>query len=277
VEAKIGLISDEEFNELAATVRAALPAPADDAEAVTAAAATGYVPPPADAFKDPKFTHKTSIHITDPDENGWRRVYGHAAPWGECHIGIGDQCVMVPREENHPYYQVGEVETSDGSVVPVGQIVIGGGHADTSPATTPWLATQHYDKTSKVVADVAVGNDRHGIWLAGVIRPDADEKDVRALRASGRVSGDWRRIGGKLRMIAMLAVNAGGYPVPRARIASGHVLSLVAVGTGQMGINRGESYTKDDVERMVVERMEAERLTAERKARIAALANRVHT
>ena len=54
-----------------------------------------------------------------------------------------------------------------------------------------------------------------------------------ALRASGQVSGDWRRIGGKLRLVGLLTVNVPGYPVPRQRalIASGLVMSLVAAGS----------------------------------------------
>jgi hypothetical protein len=46
------------------------------------------------------------------------------------------------------------------------------------------------------------------------------------------LSGDWRRIGGNLELVAALAVNVPGFPVPRPRglVASGSMQSLVAAG-----------------------------------------------
>jgi hypothetical protein len=78
---------------------------------------------------------------------------------------------------------------------------------------------------------VAVGEDAHGIWVAGALRPDVTADKVRALRASP-LSGDWRRIGNNLELVAALAVNTPGFPIPRPSglVASGHVQSLVASG-----------------------------------------------
>jgi hypothetical protein len=45
------------------------------------------------------------------------------------------------------------------------------------------------------------------------------------------LSGDWRKINGKLRLVAALGVNVPGYPVPRALVASGEVISM------QLGFN----------------------------------------
>ena len=54
---------------------------------------------------------------------------------------------------------------------------------------------------------------------------------LRALRASP-LSGDWRAAAGGLEMVAVLAVNTPGFPVPRpaALVASGAVVSLTAAG-----------------------------------------------
>jgi hypothetical protein len=189
-------------------------------------AAANLAAPPAEWFTDPKLTRQTAITVTDAG-----RVYGHAAPWDRCHIGIADACVQAPREDDHPFYLIGEVVTADGSRVPVGQITLGTGHPDTSWPARP--AAEHYDNTGTAVADVTCGNDAHGIWVAGAVRPSATPEQVHALRASGRVSGDWRTIGGRLRLVALLAVNVGGFPVTRARVASGRVLTLVgALGDG---------------------------------------------
>jgi hypothetical protein len=70
--------------------------------------------------------------------------------------------------------------------------------------------------------------------------PEADDAAVRVMRATP-LSGDWRRIGGNLEMVAALHVNTAGFPIPRAFTASAadgsapldeqeQVLSLVAAG-----------------------------------------------
>jgi len=181
--------------------------------------------PPRSWFDDPKLTVPIGITITDQG-----RVYGHVAQWGECHIGHTDTCVTPPHEDVHPYFMTGEVVCADGSRVAVGQITVGTGHAPLSYRAS--RAAEHYDHTGSAVADVVVGNDSVGIWVAGAIRPNAEAGRVHELRASGQVSGDWRRIGGSLRLVGLLAVNVPGFPVPRlrARVASGEPQSLVAAG-----------------------------------------------
>ena len=46
------------------------------------------------------------------------------------------------------------------------------------------------------------------------------------------MSGDWRRIGGALRLVGLLAVNVPGFPVPKLKthLANGQQLALVASG-----------------------------------------------
>lgn len=181
--------------------------------------------PPTDWFRDPQLSQPSTIQVTDDG-----RVYGHAAQWGSCHIGQTDVCVRPPMEDAHSYYMTGEVTTREGKRVAVGQITIGTGHAPLSMGAVP--ATEHYDNTGSAVADVAVGNDAHGIWVAGSIRPGADPNLVHALRAAGAVSGDWRRIGNKLRLVGLLAVNVPGFSIPKmgARVASGVQEALIAAG-----------------------------------------------
>lgn len=188
--------------------------------------------PPAEWFQDPGLSVPTAITVSDDG-----RVYGHAAQWGACHVGYGSECVQPPREEAHPYFMTGEVVCADGSCVAVGQITLGTGHA--SLGLGPAATKAHYDDTGCAVADVAVGNDKHGIWVAGAIRPGTDPVKVRELRASGQVSGDWRRIGGRLRLMGLLAVNVPGFPVqrPKAQVASGQPMALVAA--GRITVGRG--------------------------------------
>lgn len=181
--------------------------------------------PPAEWFSNPQLSQPTTIHVT---EEG--RIFGHAAQWGACHIGFMDVCTQPPREDDFPYFLTGELITAAGSVVPVGQITVTTNHADLYVGAGP--AKEHYENTGNAIADVTVGADRIGIWVAGAVRPNADPALVHELRASGEVSGDWRRIGGAHRLVGLLGVNVGGFVVPRmkARVASGQVQALVAAG-----------------------------------------------
>lgn len=202
------------------------PAPFRVKESVTAAVSMADYRPPAEWFTDPGLVGYTGIIVTDEG-----RVYGHVAPWNSCHIGYDGECVTAPREDAHDHYMTGEVVCADGSRAQVGQITIGTGHASLYMKARP--AADHYDNTGTAVADVAVGNDKHGIWLSGVVRPGADPQAVFELRAAGRVSGDWRNIGGKLRLVALLGVNVAGFQGDtrtRARVAGGQPMALVAAG-----------------------------------------------
>ena len=111
------------------------------------------------------------------------------------------------------------------------------------------------------MADVAVGNDAHGIWVAGSVRPGADPLRVYELQAAGQVSGDWRRIGGQLRLVGLLAVNVPGFPVPkmRARVASAApgeaektVKALVAAGRPTVAWGRSQVEQEREAVRIVM-------------------------
>ncbi|HSC27098.1 MAG TPA: hypothetical protein VLD67_07480, partial [Vicinamibacterales bacterium] len=221
------------------------PEPFRALHAVTASA--GVWKPPAAWFADPKLSLPTPITVTDDG-----RIYGHAAQWGSCHIGQEGVCVQPPHEDAHPYYRTGEVACDDGSRVAVGQITVGTGHAPLHLGASP--AAEHYDNTGAAVADVAVGNDAHGIWVAGAVRPGADPLKVYELQAAGQVSGDWRRIGGQLRLVGLLAVNVPGFPVPkmRARVASGEPQALVAAGRPTVAWGRSQSDVERDAVRIVM-------------------------
>lgn len=203
--------------------------------------------PPAEWFADPKLSLATPITVTDDG-----RIYGHAAQWGSCHIGQEGVCVQPPHEDAHPYYRTGEVACEDGTRMAVGQITVGTGHAPLHLGASP--AAEHYDNTGAAVADVAVGNDAHGIWVAGCIRPGADPLRVYELQAAGQVSGDWRRIGGALRLVGLLAVNVPGFPVPkmRARVASGEPQALLAAGRPTVAWGRSQPELERDAVRIVM-------------------------
>lgn len=191
------------------------------------------VRPPGSWFDDPRLDRSTPLTVTADG-----RVYGHLAPRDVCHIAYTDKC-RTPGDElmgysNYAYFHVGELETADGSCIAVGHLTFATGHADTDPRTSARAAAAHYDNTGTVAADVRAGEDEHGIWLAGAMRPHLTDEQIREFR-SAPPSGDWRRIGRHLELVAAHAVNVPGYPNirERARVASGHLQALI-VAVGQM-------------------------------------------
>ncbi len=209
--------------------------------------------PPAAWFDNPNFERpQESMTITADG-----RVFGHAAFWGTPHIGHMGQTVLAPRSRtDYAYFRRGTTICLDdeSNEVPVrtGPLTMGTNHANTDPrlgAVDMDTARSHYDHTGAAVADLAVGEDEHGIWFAGAVRPGTTNLQVRVLRAGG-VSGDWRetrRGSGQLEFMHLLAVNVPGFPTalaaaagvetaevdPRPRVASvadGALAALVAAG-----------------------------------------------
>lgn len=199
-------------------------------EALTAAAA-GLAPlePPDEWFAAPLLDGPTPITLT---EDG--RLFGHAALWNTCHVGVPGSCTTAPRSRSqYRYFHLGAVRTAGGDEVAVGQVTLGTGHAGLRLSSEQTL--EHYDNTGTAGADVRVGEDAHGIWVAGAARPDLSAERARTLRGA-KLSGDWRNIDGQLELVGLLAVNVPGFPVPRpqARVASGGMeperMALVAAG-----------------------------------------------
>jgi hypothetical protein len=197
------------------------------AEADALVAASAPVHPPLAWFSDPHLAEPTALTVT---KDG--RVFGHLALWGTCHLShaAGGQCVSPPNSPSgYAWFHTGALETAEGDLVGVGHLTMGTGHAGDklSPAET----LSHYDNTGTVAADVRVGEDAHGIWVAGGMRPHLSPEQVRAFRAAP-LSGDWRRVGFALELVGALSVNVPGFGVPRPQglVAGGNLVSLVASG-----------------------------------------------
>lgn len=160
-------------------------------------------------------------------------VYGYIAQWNVCHIGQPEgagTCTMAPpSSSNYGMFRTGTVQTTEGPVA-VGQLTMSTGHANTWDSAR--AAASHYDDTGAAIADVVCGEDSFGIWFAGRIRPSATDEQRYELAASGRLSGDWRPVGGRYEMIAALVVNVPGFPIPEVAIAASAsgVGAIVAAG-----------------------------------------------
>jgi len=193
------LVSGAQVGEVALTT----PIGESDVASLTAG---GQLKPHSSVFEDPKLTGFTGLQVTTDG-----RVFGHLAPWGQCHLGVGNKCTMLPRSATgYAYFKQGSVHTSDGKNLRVGKITIGTGHADERFGVIP--AREHYDNTGACVAVVNAGEDSFGVWVAGAVVDGVSESTLAELRRSP-LSGDWRRVNGNLELIGALAVNYPGFPI----------------------------------------------------------------
>lgn len=169
-------------------------------------AAAPPIAPPRAWFQNPRLPGPTPQTILEDGQ-----VFGHLALHGTCHIGM-PKCTTPPRGGSYAYFHTGALETAEGEEISVGHLTFNTGHASIQDGA--YSAAAHYDHTGTVAADVTVGEDEFGIWFAGALRPHLKDEDIRAFKAAP-LSGDWRRIGSKMELVAALSVNTPGFPVPR--------------------------------------------------------------
>lgn len=200
------------------------------------------VNPPKEWFENPNLTEPTPLTITSDG-----RVYGHIAAWSARHIGLPGDVRPPKSKTNYSYFHTGVVACADGSDVPVGQLTLAGGHAPLSAGAAE--AVKHYDDTASAVVDMHCGEDAHGIWAAGAVRPGTTDAQIRALRASAP-SGDWRPINGRLELVACCQVNVPGFPIARGMVAGGALTALVAAGAQDMLFRRLRALDTEQADRI---------------------------
>lgn len=237
-----------------------------DNELAALAASAAPLTPPKSWFDNPKLNGPQPLTVTDDGQ-----VFGHVATWNSTHIGL-PRATRPPRSQsNYAYFRKGLLRTDSGEDVRVGQLTLTGGHAPLQASANE--AVKHYDDTRSAVADVTAGEDQHGIWVAGSLRPDVTPNQVRAFRASA-CSGDWRPINGKLELVAVCSVNVPGFPIarPQVLVAGGQIQALVAAGA----LPTAES-TRLDTLAARVDAMEAAELSAKREEAMKRLSPFVQT
>lgn len=179
--------------------------------------------PPLDWFVKPDLDRVTPLTVSDTG-----RVFGHIAGWESCHVGLPGCVTPPPSYSNYSYFLQSSQPLRDGTEIPVGTLVAGPRHADAQLAFH--AATQHYDDPSAAVARVVAGEDEFGIWVAGWLLPTATPA-ARETFMTSPVSGDWRRVGGNLELIAVCSVNSAGFPIPKARVAFSNGAQRTLIGT----------------------------------------------
>ena len=192
------------------------------------AAAVAPVAPPREWFDAPEPNGPEPLTI---DRDG--RVHGHLALWDACHTGFMNgplsECVKAkPSRTGYREFHLGQMETAEGDMIPVGKLVYGGSHASLLAGLQE--ARQHYDRTSSVSAFVRAKDGKHGIYLTGAARSDLSPEGLRDARANPP-SGDWRGQNGWLELIGALHVAVPGFQTPVLMAdASGNVDALILPG-----------------------------------------------
>lgn len=214
---------------------------ADEFDAVSLIACgmvAGAIPvnPPSTWFEKPVLNGPTPLTVTDEGQ-----VYGHIASWDTDHIGLSRGTKPPRSRSNYAYFHTGVCKSAEGRDIPVGQLTLAGGHASLEASAAE--AVRHYDDTASAVADVHAGEDAYGIFVAGALRPGTSPEQIRSLRASAP-SGDWRPIRGSLELVAVCQVNVPGFPIARARVASGAVMALVAAGAATLAKMKSDPVTE---------------------------------
>jgi hypothetical protein len=178
-------------------------------DSMTASAAP--VSPPKVWFNDPKLPGKTKITVTPEG-----RVFGHLGTWDSCHLTFANTCVTVPRSRrNYADFHVGSTKTAEGDVIDTGVLTVDTGHADTAWSMASKVKA-HYDNTGAKAAVVRAGEDQFGVWVAGALAPGADVEEMAQKLRQAPLSGDWRKIGGSLELVAALGVNRPGFAITAA-------------------------------------------------------------
>lgn len=198
-------------------------------QALTAAATQAPLKPPSEWFDDPRLNELTPLQITKEGQ-----VYGHLADWDGCHTGFQGICIPPFRSaSNYAFFNVGEIETGDGKLIPCGKIMFcrdGTQHAPTNKPMTAAEVSKYYDDSTKVGAFVRAGSDRYGTWLAGALRADLDDLEVQHLRTHPP-SGDWRPVKHTTELVAAFSVPIPGFPIPRGEAlvasAGGEITAII--------------------------------------------------
>lgn len=236
--------------------------PAAPMVTLLAAASTTFE---ASAFADPQLSGPTPLTVT-PDG----RVFGHVATWGTCHIGVAGVCTTPPTSKTqYAYFHTGSVTTTDGDVA-VGALTVDTNHAALGLRSRP--AAAHYDNTGTAWAWVRAGEDDHGIWVAGVVNPAVDELTLTRAKASA-LSGDWRKIGNNLEMVAALSVNVPGFPIPATALAASAGEQTALVASGVVTPRDETDYLKQVISETIRETLAAQ----ERQDKASQLKSRLRT
>lgn len=271
------------YNHLAKHLRDGGQTPPDFGvvDPLVAAAHTITIPdvPPAEWFNEPVDVAPLGA-LTVTDEG---RIYGYLAPANIAHRSFRDRRVMAPMDRvDYTRWMGGEAIVAGGGRVVAGPITMNCGHMPPTASTDPDTRMEHYDNTCSVVARAAIGENTHGVWVAGALMPGVDADQISRILAC-RLSGDWAphpEKPGWREFVAALLVPVPGFPMARSGpsvrvVDEALVASAVPVQVVHATAAPPAPVAPDPNLRPVLERL-ARTIGRDASTQMAVLHNRVH-
>lgn len=205
----------------------------DQLRTMVAAAHSIEIPerPPASWFEEPSgLPDIGGIQVTDDG-----RLFGLLAPRGVGHRSFRDRRVTVPMGNvDYSRWMSRTTIVDGGDRIATGAITMECGHAPTSTGVRASDASDHYENSCSVVATARIGENEHGVWVAGALMPDVSPAQVARMLAC-QLSGDWRphqEQRGVREFVAALLVPVPGFPVEASsasiRITDGQLVASAA-------------------------------------------------
>lgn len=195
----------------------------NELEPLIAASHTITIPdlPIAEWFNEPtQLPEFGAITVTDEGQ-----LFGLLAPKNIAHRGYADKRITVPTKTvDYSRWMNRVTIVADGSRIATGPITMDCGHAPMAGGSGE--SAKHYDNTCSVVATARVGENKHGIWIAGAVLPGVKPEQITRMLAC-QLSGDWRphkEKPGFRELVAALFVPVPGFPVaasPRIKMDHG--------------------------------------------------------
>jgi 2'-5' RNA ligase len=185
--------------------------------------------PPAEWFSEPPADLPQGA-FTVTDEG---RVYGWLAPAGIAHRAFRNRRVEVPMGNvDYSRWMGSEALVAGGGRVVAGPITFECGHCDPSGPTASAKRMEHYDNSCSIAAKAAIGENEHGVWIAGALEPGVSAEQVSRMLGC-RLSGDWAphpEKSGWREFVAALLVPVPGFPMGRSapstlRVADGALVA----------------------------------------------------
>lgn len=185
----------------------------DELEPLIAASHSITIPdvPPAEWFDEPQDLPPFGA-ITVTDEG---RVYGLLAPRNVAHRSYQNKRVTVPMGNvDYSRWMNRETIVQGGKRIMTGAITMDCGHASTDPRYDAQVSMDHYDNSCSIVATARIGENKHGVWVAGALLPDVTPAQITRMLAC-QLSGDWRKHREKpgwRELVGALLVPVPGFP-----------------------------------------------------------------
>jgi len=174
--------------------------------------------PPVEWFSEP--SDRPAIGALTVTDEG--RVYGYLAPRHVAHRSFPGKRIEVPmRNVDYSTWMNRPTIVAGGQRIATGPITMDCGHAAAVPWITGEMAREHYDNSCSLVATVAIGENGHGVWVAGALLHDVTPSQVARMLAC-QLSGDWRPHPdrpGMREFSGALLVPVPGFPMANSRFS----------------------------------------------------------